>query len=279
VRLTLAYDGGDFHGWQMQPRGSTVQGALLAACRQVLGEHVRVVAASRTDAGVHARGQVVSVQTDAPLLAASLARALNAVLPAAIRVREAADAPAAFDARRWAVGKRYLYLIDGGPVANPFLRRFAWHVPVPLDQVAMVQSLRALRGHHDFSAFCAAPGRGRSPLCALRSARLRRRRHVVAIALSADSFLHHMVRNIVGSLVEVGRGARPAHWLSEVLAGRDRTRAGPTAPARGLTLLSVQYWRDEGGRPIPPAGERDRAGQRRWQGAPRSTIDTEPRPP
>lgn len=244
IRLTLAYDGGEFHGWQVQPDAPTVQGVLAAACARVLGLPVRVVGASRTDAGVHAVGQVASVWTASRLAPSPLARALNSVLPPAVRVLHAGEAPPGFDARRWAVGKRYLYLLDTGPVADPFLRRFAWHVPVPLDAAAMGRALGYLRGRHDFSAFCASPGGGRSPVCTLRSARLVRRRGRRGIVVSGDSFLHHMVRNIVGSLVEVGRGARPAAWMAETLAGRDRTRAGPTAPAHGLALLRVLYSRD-----------------------------------
>ena len=150
-------------------------------------------------------------------------------------------APAGFDARRSALGKRYLYLIDCGSVAHPLFRRFAWHARFPLDAMAMRSALRSLRGKHDFSAFCAAPGRGRTPTCTVRSARLIERGDQLAVLLSADSFLHHMVRNIVGSLVEVGRGARPPGWMAELVAGRDRTRAGPTAPAQGLFLVRVLY--------------------------------------
>jgi tRNA pseudouridine38-40 synthase len=202
---------------------------------------VVVRGASRTDAGVHALRQVASLATVAPMPSGTLARALNARLPAGIRVRDAAPAPPGFDPRRHAWGKRYGYLLDLRPGGDPFLRRWAWPRSRPLDAPAMAAALAPLRGKHDFSAFCAAPGRERSPVCTLRSARLRLRRDRLAVLLSADRFLHHMVRNIVGSLVEVGRGARPAGWLAEVLAAGDRRLAGPTAPARGLTLLRVLY--------------------------------------
>lgn len=241
VRLTLAYDGTDLHGWQCQPALPTVQGLLAEACASVLGETVRVVGASRTDAGVHAMGQVASLETTRPMEPAVLARALNALLPRAIRVLDATEAPQGFDARRWARGKRYLYLLEGSAVTNPLLRRYAWHPGWDLDPGAMGKALRLIRGTHDFSAFCASPGRQRSPVCAVRSARLVLRRRRLAVLLSADRFLHHMVRNIVGSLVEVGRGARPPEWMSGVLQGRDRRQAGPTAPARGLILLRVLY--------------------------------------
>ncbi len=197
--------------------------------------------ASRTDAGVHALRQVASLSTTASIDARALRRALNAVLPAAIRVLDSREAPAGFDARRAARGKRYAYLIDGGVCADPFLRRYAWHLPWDLDRTAMSRALALVRGKHDFSAFCAAAGRGRSPICTVRSARLVSRKTRVVILVSADSFLHHMVRNLVGSLVEIGRGVHRPEWIAQVLDGRDRTRAGPTAPPQGLALARVMY--------------------------------------
>lgn len=260
LEVRLAYDGGDFHGWQLQPDRPTIQAALIRAGQEVLGRGVGVVGASRTDAGVHALGQVASVRTSSRLTPRAVARALNARLPSAVRVLAAREAPAGFDARRWAESKRYVYVLDLGPAAHPFLRRFAWHVPVGLDRSGMTKALRHLRGQHDFSAFCASAGRGRTPFCTLRSARVVTRRQRLAIVISADSFLHHMVRNIVGSLVEVGRGARPADWVAEVLVGRDRRLAGPTAPAHGLTLLRVRYRRDGAGMPVRPGGGRSGGG-------------------
>jgi tRNA pseudouridine38-40 synthase len=241
VRLTLAYEGTDLHGWQVQPGRDTVQGLVMAAAARVLGEPVRVTGASRTDAGVHALRQVASLSTSSPMAPAALQRALNALLPPAVRVVEARGAPPGFDARRWARGKRYAYLIDRGAPADPFRRRHAWHVPFPLDPARMVAAARALRGQHDFSAFCAAAGRERTPVCTIRSVRVVTRRRLLAVCVAGDSFLHHMVRNIVGSLVEIGRGAQGPGWIAELLHGRDRTRAGPTAPAHGLVLVRVLY--------------------------------------
>ena len=241
LRLTLAYDGTDFAGWQVQPDVPTVQGAVRDACARILGEPIKLTGASRTDAGVHALRQVASLVTTSTLEPAKLARGLNALLPDTVRVLEAREAPAGFDARRAAVGKRYLYLIDQARVAHPLLRRVAWQPRFALDVPAMRSALRSVRGKHDFSAFCAAPGRGRTPTCTVRSARIVSRGERLAILLSADSFLHHMVRNIVGSLVEIGRGAQSPSWMGGLLVGRDRTRSGPTAPPQGLVLVRVLY--------------------------------------
>jgi tRNA pseudouridine38-40 synthase len=218
-----------------------VQGALLEAARRFLGPDARVIGASRTDAGVHALRQTASLRITAALPAAAVQAALNAALPPSVRVLHADDAPAGFDARRAALGKRYLYVLDNATIADPLRRRFTWHVPGPLDLAAMRAALGSMRGRHDFSAFCAAPGRDADPVCRVRAVHVLRRRALVAVLISADRFLHHMVRNLVGSAVEVGRGARPAGWLAEVLGSHDRRRAGPTAPAHGLVLVRVRY--------------------------------------
>ena len=160
VRLTLAYDGTDFAGWQRQPDAPTVQDTVARACERILGAPARLTGASRTDAGVHALGQVASLTTESSIALPALCRGLNALLPPEIRVRDVREAPAGFDARRSAAGKRYAYLIDGGAAADPFLRRYAWHAPVPLDPGRMAAGLAHLRGRRDFSALCASPGRG-----------------------------------------------------------------------------------------------------------------------
>jgi tRNA pseudouridine38-40 synthase len=241
VRLILAYDGTAYAGWQSQPGPPTVQALLTREARRLCGDDARVTGASRTDAGVHALRQTVSLTTSSALPPAAILGALNAALPRDIRVREAAEAAPGFHARFGARGKRYLYLIDNAGVPSPLWRRFAWHVAVPLDVRRMRRALAALRGRHDFAAFRAAAGRDHDPLCTVRAVHVFRRRDRVAILVSADRYLHHMVRTIVGSAVEVGRGAREPDWLAAVLDARDRRRAGPTAPARGLTLLRVTY--------------------------------------
>ena len=240
-RLMVAYDGTGYSGWQIQPGRETVQGWLIKAAQPLMGEDVRVTGASRTDAGVHALRQVVSIRSARAIAADVVARALNAGLPRDIRVVTCAEGEAGFDARRSAVGKRYGYLIEDGPTPTPFLLRYAWHVPWPLDVAGLRPALAPLRGRHDFSAFCAAAGRDHEPTCVIRALHVVRRRERIAVFVSADRFLHHMVRNIVGSVVEVARGARPREWLADVLASRDRRRAGPTAPAHGLTLMRVMY--------------------------------------
>ena len=186
----------------------------------------------------------------------SLRAALNALLPPDIRVLSADEVETPFDARRAAQGKRYVYVIDNAEVAMPLMLRYAWHIRGELDLAAMRAGVAPLRGRHDFSAFCAAPGRDRDPHCTVRSIRVVRKKGLVGIFLSADSFLHHMARNIVGSAVEVGLGRREPAWLDRVLAERDRALAGPTAPAHGLVLLRVLY-----PRPAPagnPGGSRGR---------------------
>jgi tRNA pseudouridine38-40 synthase len=244
LRLAVAYEGTAYSGWQIQPARPTIQGLLTDACSRIFSGPLKLIGASRTDAGVHALGQVASLVVESRLHPLAIRSALNSHLPPDIRVLTVAEAPPGFDARRSALSKRYVYLIDSRSVPSPLLRRYAWHVPRALDLHAMTNGLRPLRGKHDFSAFCAAAGRARTPTCTLYSGRLRSRRGVVGVFLSADSFLHHMVRNVVGSLVETGRGSRLPEWMAQLLLGRDRTRAGPTAPAHGLTLLRVCYPRE-----------------------------------
>jgi tRNA pseudouridine38-40 synthase len=243
-RLVIAYDGTAYAGWQAQPDRPAIQSLLTHAARELCGPEARVSGASRTDAGVHALRQTVSLTAQTSLAPAAVLGALNAALPRDVRVTASSEAPPGFHARRSALGKRYVYLVDNGQVASPLLRRFAWHVPQPLDVRGMRQALSALRGRHDFSAFRAAAGASVHPVCAIRALHVFRRRDCLAIWISADRFLHHMVRVIVGSAVEVGRGARPAEWLGRALASRERRLAGPTAPATGLVLVRVLYPRD-----------------------------------
>ena len=218
-----------------------MQGRILEALEPLASGPLRVVGASRTDAGVHALGQVASVEGVGSLAPDALMAALNARLPRDVRVLGARAVPGDFNARRAARLKRYGYLLTTTGVPSPFLRGRAWHVGRTLDADAMAHATRSLRGTHDFSAFCAAPGRDRDPVCTVRAVCVVARGARVAVLVSADAFLHHMVRNLVGTLVQVGLGRRPAEWVGEILAGHDRRAAGPTAPADGLYLIRVLY--------------------------------------
>jgi tRNA pseudouridine38-40 synthase len=233
-----------------------VQGCVLEALRPMAHGDVRVIGASRTDSGVHALGQVASVESPVPLAPRAVEAALNARLPRDIRALAVRAVPDGFDARRAARLKRYGFLLATDSVASPFFRGLAWHVGRRLDADQMRQAAACLRGKHDFSGFCAAPGRARDPVCSVRTVRVVERRGRIAVLVSADAFLHHMVRNVVGTLVEVGLGRRSPGWVAAVLAGRDRGAAGPTAPAHGLYLLRVLYaWSVfPGGRHTRPAG-------------------------
>lgn len=244
-RLTLSYDGSAYVGWQVQDHGRTIQAELEAALRQVTGQAVRAVASGRTDAGVHAIGQVVSFRCETRLTADVLRRALNANLPRDIVVREVREAPDGFHAIRDALRKRYRYVVQDGPVRDVFGRAYSWYYAQRLDVEAMQAAARALVGRHDFRSFEAA---GSPRVSSVRTIfELTVQRHGgefldrVSFEVEADGFLYNMVRNLVGSLVEVGSGRREVGWIAEVLAARDRRRAGATAPPQGLFLVNVDY--------------------------------------
>jgi len=259
VRMTLAYDGGRYVGWQRQANGPTVQAAVERALEALEGRPVAVVGAGRTDAGVHALGQVASATLAREIAPVALVKALNARLPDDIRVLTAADAPEGFNARFAAREKLYRYRIFNRAIGDPFERRYSWHVARPLDFDALADALAVVEGRHDFAAFQAAGSRvtstvrtlsgvsaQRTPWAPMRGAVEADRDEggVVSLDFRGDGFLRHMVRNIVGSVVQVALGRRPAPWMAEVLASRDRRHAGPTAPPEGLFLVSVRYAAD-----------------------------------
>ncbi|HZZ72667.1 MAG TPA: tRNA pseudouridine(38-40) synthase TruA [Pirellulales bacterium] len=247
LKLTMAYDGTDFAGWQSQPRGRTVQDVLEAALTKITGETRRVVASGRTDAGVHALGQVVSFCTECALSAELFLRALNSELPRDAVILASEEAPADFHAIRSARRKRYRYQIQDGPLPDVFSRRYAWRIFPSLDEDAMRTAAAALLGEHDFASFQSSGAKRASTIRTVSEISIRRSRageggpELLQLEVEADGFLYHMVRNIVGTLALVGRGKRPAEWLTEVLRALDRRAGGPTAPAQGLFLVKVEY--------------------------------------
>ncbi|HEV3141987.1 MAG TPA: tRNA pseudouridine(38-40) synthase TruA [Vicinamibacterales bacterium] len=240
-KITLAYDGTDFVGWQRQAEGTSIQGLLEDALAELDSKPVTVIGAGRTDAGVHARGQVASFALEREIAADTVMRAVNAKLPDSIRVVDAQIAPPTFHARFDARAKIYQYRIAQGPALSPFERRYAWHVPGPLDAAAMTSAARRLEGTHDFSAFQSAGSGVHTAEREVFSATCAPAGELLLFDIRANGFLRHMVRAIVGSLVDVGRGRRGPEWFDELLAARDRSHAGRGAPPHGLFLVRVEY--------------------------------------
>jgi len=258
-KLTLAYDGTDFQGWQVQPGQSTIQGELQSALGRVTGENPLPQGSGRTDAGVHALAQVASIQLRAPIPADNLLRALNRTLPASIRVTEAKTVRDTFHARHSAIAKMYEYRVFPASDCSPFVARYAYCCPWPLDFAALELAAKHFEGEHDFLSFAAtdpdltqrSEDAGKSNLIergtirTLFSSIWERRTSDAGDSLvyrvRGDGFLHHMVRNLVGTMMDVGRGALDAKSIPEILDARSRSAAGPTAPARGLFLASVEY--------------------------------------
>ena len=243
LRLTIEYDGTAYQGWQVQPNAPTIQETLERALATALREPVRVRGAGRTDAGVHACGQVAAVRvTRVPPDLPRLQKSLNALTPDDIAVRDVAVVDDAFDPRRDARSRVYEYRILNAPAPSPFWRRFAWHVPRPLEVGAMDAAARRLEGEHDFAAFRAADAEPvRTTVRRVLESRLRRDGSLLVYRVEATAFLKHMVRNVIGTLVEIGLGDRGPETMTALIAGRDRTQAGATAPPHGLVLVAVHY--------------------------------------
>ncbi len=242
LKLTLAYDGTKYAGWQVQPvRQATIQGTLQAALGRILGEPVSVIGSGRTDAGVHALGQVASCRVRSEMPRERLHRALNAVLPRDIVVTQLDETPAGFHARFDARAKRYRYRILNGPVVLPFDRRYVHHVPMPLRVTLMRKEANALLGRHDVRAF----GKVGRPVAdthrTISLVRLTRRGALIEFDIEANGFLYGMMRSIVGTLIDVGRGRLPAGTMTQILKTRDRRLVGTAAPAKGLCLMGVKY--------------------------------------
>lgn len=253
-KITLAYDGTDYVGWQRQANGVSIQGLIEDALRSLDERDVSVTGAGRTDAGVHALGQVAAFTLARDLGADALVRALNAYLPPAVRVTGARIVPPAFHPRFGARTKTYRYRLWNADVMSPFERRYAWHLPGPLDADAMGAAARLIEGRRDFAAFQATGSSVATTEREILSSRVRPGLKpdatsaellpgdpLIVYEVAGSGFLRHMVRIIVGSLVEIGRGRQPVEWIGEAIASRDRTKAGPTAPPEGLFLVAVEY--------------------------------------
>jgi tRNA pseudouridine38-40 synthase len=244
-KLTLSYDGTAYAGWQVQSNARTIQAEVEKALHQVTGEKIRVLASGRTDAGVHAIGQVVGFRSETYLAPEVLCKAVDAHLPLDIIVLDVCEAPVGFHPIRHAIRKRYRYVIQDGLLCDVFGRAYAWFIPQRLDVEVMSDAASALVGEHDFSSFEASGAKRVSSVRTVLDLSVQRRSgdfmDRVVIEIEANGFLYNMVRIIVGSLAAVGQGKRSPDWIAEILRARDRKAAGVTAPPQGLFLVHVEY--------------------------------------
>ncbi len=241
IKLTLEYDGAAYHGWQRQGERPTVQGEVEKALARMTGASVTVHGSGRTDAGVHALAQVAHFRLETRLSPAEFLRGLNSLLPFDISVTHCEEAAPDFHARKSALGKTYAYHVLNAPVRSALGRRYAWHVPRPLDLSAMREAARRLVGTHDFAAFEGAGSPRAHTVRTVTAADFSRTGDLLVFSVSADGFLRCMVRNMAGTLVFAGLGKIAPEEVTEILASRDRRRAGPTAPPQGLFLVEVRY--------------------------------------
>jgi tRNA pseudouridine38-40 synthase len=247
LKLILSYDGSDFAGWQVQPDATTVQGTLASAIGRITGEKVLPQGSGRTDAGVHALAQVATFVTESTVPTANFVKALNDILPPSVRILEVEEVAADFHARHSARGKTYRYRVYREPICPPFLARYVWHYPFPLDEQAMTQAAELVEGEHDFTSFAAVdPERGRdggpqSNLRRIFSSSWQRQGSEFVYTVKGSGFLHHMVRNLVGTFILAGKGTLQVDDVTRILEARNRSAAGATAPASGLYLVNVEY--------------------------------------
>ena len=247
IKITLAYDGYDFAGWQVQPDRPTIQGTLVSVIEQITGERTLPQGSGRTDAGVHALAQVATLSVSSPIPLKNLRKALNDLLPRAIRVLEVEEVPAGFHARKSAHAKTYRYRIHRGEICSPFLARYVCHHPYPLDEAAMIAAGAVVVGEHDFTSFAAVDPEIKKDLDEVSNVRTifssdwQREGEEFRYTVRGSGFLHHMVRNLVGTFLMIGKGNLTARDLRRILELRDRSAAAATAPASGLFLVSVEY--------------------------------------
>jgi tRNA pseudouridine38-40 synthase len=247
LKVLLAYDGSEFSGWQVQPDIATVQGTLASAIGRLTGEKVLPQGSGRTDAGVHALAQVASFATESPIPAENLTKALNDILPPSIRVLEVTEAPPEFHARKSARAKTYRYRMLRSSICPPFLARYVWHYPYPLDENAMCRAAALVVGEHDFTSFAAVDQERSGEQEDISNVRdifcsaWEQDGEELVYTVRGSGFLHHMVRNLVGTFVLVGKGTLSPDDVTRILEARDRSAAGATAPANGLYLVSVEY--------------------------------------
>jgi tRNA pseudouridine38-40 synthase len=241
IKLTIEYDGTNYHGWQIQAKGETIQSILERALSTFCNAPIRITGSGRTDAGVHALGQVANFHADIQFDRHRLLRGLNALTPPDIAIKDAEAVADSFDARRAGRARVYEYRILVRPTPSPFYLNRAWHLHEPMEIAAMRAAIACLLGEHDFSSFRAAGCDAAQPVRKVYHVALEERGEILVLAIEATAFLRHMVRNLVGTLVEVGRGDRSPIQFAELLEARDRTKAGPTAPAHGLYLVEVKY--------------------------------------
>ncbi|MFA5146284.1 MAG: tRNA pseudouridine(38-40) synthase TruA [Candidatus Omnitrophota bacterium] len=241
VRLTIQYEGTAYAGWQFQTNATSIQEMVESALRSTLGEHVKVTASGRTDAGVHALAQAANFRTRSRLPLANIQKALNSRLPKDIVISRIEEAGPSFDSQHDARYKLYRYTIVNNDFTSPFLRRFASRCFHKLDTAVMRREAKLLVGRHDFRSFQAVDGQERKTIKTVRSIKIKRSGDVITVDIEADGFLYNMARTIVGTLIEVGRGKLEPGSVKEMLRKRDRRCCGPTAPAKGLCLIKVTY--------------------------------------
>ena len=241
ICLTVAYDGTDYHGWQYQDNAETIEGELNKCLQQLLHEEIEVIGASRTDAGVHALCNIAVFDTASGIPSEKYAYALNQLLPEAIRIRKSMQVALDFHPRKTKTEKTYEYHIDCEEFPNPLKQRFAHFTYTPLDEMLMQQGAQFLIGEHDFTSFCSVNSTALTNIRTITKISVKRKKEDITISVTGNGFLYNMVRIIAGTLIEVGRNKYPPEIVKDILERKDRTYAGPTAPACGLCLVSYQF--------------------------------------